>query len=293
MVEPSETVTDSSYAIPETEPTNQYSYTDSEGTLINRKAGVHKENDVSIYPVVEWAPFSENAEIGQYTDVRLIDLDLYLHGFKEIHFEMTEEANSADSGKFKDIKYTFDGSRLQINFTYETNKGSSEWELHAEHTEKELDISDIGGADPSTFFGPKKLDGMIISSYMSYYQIPYGFNSIEVYLDYNPRTGNMYSLHSDMPEGPGFNLIHSDKDYLPLAFLYGTSEEVVSEFTIKFGQETRTYSYTVGMKFEDWVKSKFNTDGWRLFSGLVISPDDEYYVFNDDIVKPDVKAAKR
>lgn len=288
-----ETETASETTAPESIPLSEDTYVDKPtGLEINKVMGNHKENDVSVYPVVEWAPISENAEIGQYTDIRLIDLDLYLRGFKEVQFELTEKANSDVSAKFKDIKYTFDGSRLQINFTYETDRGSSEWEIHADNTGEELDISDIGGAEPSTIWGPKKQDGLLKSNYLSYYSTSDGgFQCIDVYLYYSPETGNMYSLHSISPDGPGFNLIHSDEYYLPFAFLYGTSEEIVSEFTIKFGQETKTYSYVVGMKFGDWAKSKYNTDNWRLWDAQVISPDNKYSMFDTDIVEPNVIAA--
>ena len=271
--------------VPETTPPSNDTYIDeSTGLVINKKKGTHKEDDVSIYPVVEWAPFGDSQEVGTYTNISTINLDLFVHGFNEVTFETA--LNDSEFGKceIKDVEYAFDGNRAQVRFTYATDSGSAVWELHAEHTGEERDISDIGGADPSTFFGPKSLRGGIISSYVSYYKTGYGFDSIEVYLFYSPKTGNMYSLHSDSPDGPCPSILHYTSKYLPESYFNPNAEQIEAQFTIKLGLEKKTYSYMTGMKFRNWVKSKYNTDGWKQGNGIVISPDGKYCITDDTIV---------
>ena len=265
-------------------------------TYIDAPTGgvVNKENDVSIYPVVEWAPFSENAEVGTYTNPYTVNLDLFTHGFVEVSLETALNDTTYAVRKIEDIEYSFDGKRAQMRFTYVTEEGSSVWELHAENTGEELDISDIGEADPLTMYGPESMNGGMHSFYMSFYYTPDGeYIPIQVFLFYSPKTGNMYSLHSDSTEGSCPSILYYNKEYLPESYLNPNAEQIEAQFTIKLGQEEKTYSYMTGMMFEDWVDSKYNTDGWRLFSGLVISPDDEYYMFNDDIIRPYVRASKR
>lgn len=280
---------------PETTLPSNNTYIDAPtGVVVNKEKGYHKENDVSIYPVVEWAPFSENAEVGTYTNPYTVNLDLFTHGFVEISLETALNDTTYAVRKIEDIEYSFDGKRAQMRFTYVTEEGSSVWELHAENTGEELDISDIGEADPLTMYGPESMNGGMHSFYMSFYYTPDGeYIPIQVFLFYSPKTGNMYSLHSDSTEGSCPSILYYNKEYLPESYLNPNAEQIEAQFTIKLGQEEKTYSYMTGMMFEDWVDSKYNTDGWRLFSGLVISPDDEYYMFNDDIIRPYVRAQKR
>ena len=261
---------------------------ESLGIIISKEIGVHKENDVSIYPVIEWVPFSEEQEVGQYTNSDSVNADLFVHGFKEVTLDETSIA----PGKIENIEYAFDGSRAQMRFTYVTENASSVWELHAENTGKELDISDIGNAEPSTFFGPKKLNGMIISNYLSYFEAENGdIHSVDVYLAYSPTTGNMYSLHSVMPDGPSPSIFFYDDNYYPNAFINPTSDEIISEFVMVMGEKEKTYPFRVGMRFGEWANSQYNIDGWHTTSdGLVVSPDNEYFVCDVEFILPPVKA---
>lgn len=299
-VEPSPSTTASEPATedttaPETTPPSNDTYIDAPtGVVVNKEKGYHKENDVSIYPVVEWTPFSDSQEVGTYSNPYTVNLDLFTHGFVEVSLETALNDTTYAVRKIEDIEYSFDGKRAQMRFTYVTEEGSSVWELHAENTGEELDISDIGEADPLTMYGPESMNGGMHSFYMSFYYTPDGeYIPIQVFLFYSPKTGNMYSLHSDSTEGSCPSILYYNKDYLPESYLNPNAEQIEAQFTIKLGQEEKTYSYMTGMMFEDWVDSKYNTDGWRLFSGLVISPDDEYYMFNDDIIRPYVRASKR
>ena len=176
--------------------------------------------------------------------------------------------------------------------TYQYRFGDTIQQLHAENTGKELDISDIGNAEPSTFFGPKNLNGMIISNYLSYFEAENGdIHSVDVYLAYSPTTGNMYSLHSVMPNGPSPSIFFYDDNYYPKAFINPTSDEIISEFVMVMGEKEKTYPFRVGMRFGEWANSQYNIDGWHTTSdGLVVSPDNEYFVCDVEFILPPVKA---
>lgn len=295
LVETTETEAVSETTVPESTPPSNDTYIDATtGEVVNKEKGYHKENDVSIYPVVEWTPFSDSQEVGTYSNPYTVNLDLFTHGFVEVSLETALNDTTYAVRKIEDIEYSFDGKRAQMRFTYVTEEGSSVWELHAENTGEELDISDIGEADPLTMHGPESMNGGMHSFYMSFYYTPDGeYIPIQVFLFYSPKTGNMYSLHSDSTEGSCPSILYYSKNYLPESYFTPDAEQIEAQFTIKLGQEEKTYSYMTGMMFEDWVHSAYNTDGWRLFSGLVISPDDAYYVINDDIIRPYVRASKR
>ena len=107
----------------------------------------HVGRTVGMVVLVEWTPFSDSQEVGTYSNPYTVNLDLFTHGFVEVSLETALNDTTYAVRKIEDIEYSFDGKRAQMRFTYVTEEGSSVWELHAENTGEELDISDIGEAD--------------------------------------------------------------------------------------------------------------------------------------------------
>lgn len=284
----------------ETVPNNEPEATQSQETEPDATVTqVHEyevyQEELLDYPSVKWDATGDEWKPAKYTSLSAVSVDLYLKGFKEIILE--KAVNQPDLGicEIKDIEYTSDGSRIQLIFTYVTNKGTAKemaetWEIHAENTGEKLDISGVGNPHPMCVYEPTTLfDGNTID---------FGYCSadgIAVYLFYSPATGNMYSLQAVAEHGPSPTLFEYDTRYKPIAFWEPPAEPALYAFNMTMGStdEVREYEFNIGMTFGQWVNSKFNIDGWKRDpkdSTRIVSADGKYYVGADDIIFPNAVA---
>ena len=247
------------------------------------------------YPTVKWDATGDEWQPAKYTSVSAVSVDLYRRGFKEIILEKAINQPSDGICEIKDIEYTSDGSRIQLIFTYVTNKGTAKetsdvWELHAENTGERIDISGVGNPHPMCVYETMTLfDG---NTEM------FGYCSADgtvAHLFYSPATGNMYSLQCFEGMGPSPTLFEYDTRYKPIAFWEPPAEPALYAFNMTMGgtDEVREYEFNIGMTFGQWVNSKFNIDGWKRDpkdSTRIVSADGKYYVGANDIIFPNAVA---
>ena len=122
--------------------------------------------------------------------------------------------------------------------------------------------------------------------------------TVELYIAYFEDTQNLYSIYTNgavykYRGGQWFNNMVRDPlvvlNYIkadgPDAYKYISAYDLkhykgeVRYFRIKMLGNNQTYQYEVGMTMADWVRSKYNTDGWRFDSNepfIVVSPDGKY-----------------
>lgn len=73
------------------------------------------------------------------------------------------------------------------------------------------------------------------------------------------------------------------------------SKGEVRYFRIKMLGNNQTYQYEVGMTMADWVRSKYNTDGWRFDSKepyVVVSPDGKYKLSENEFCFGELSAQR-
>lgn len=282
--------------VPNNEPEAiQSQETEPDATVIQVHEYEVYQEELLDYPSVKWDATGDEWQPAKYTSVSAVSVDLYLRGFKEIILEKSLDQPDFGVCEIKDIDYTSDGSRIQLIFTYVTNKGTAKemaetWEIHAENTGEKLDISGVGNPHPMCVYEPTTLfDGNTID---------FGYCSadgIAVYLFYSPATGNMYSLQAVAGHGPSPTLFEYDTRYKPIAFWEPPAEPALYAFNMTMGgtDEVREYEFNIGMTFGQWVNSKFNIDGWKRDpkdSTRIVSADGKYYVGANDIIFPNAVA---
>lgn len=133
--------------------------------------------------------------------------------------------------------------------------------------------------------------------------------TVELYLAYFEDTQNLYSIYTDqavykwngeywdnnmyrMPQVVLSYIKADGADYYKYITDYDLKNRKgeVQYFRVKMPGENKVYQYEIGMTVKQWVKSKYNTDGWKLTTdahGMYnicsadgkyqLSPD--YYVF--------------
>lgn len=132
--------------------------------------------------------------------------------------------------------------------------------------------------------------------------------TVELFIAYFEDTQNLYSIYSDetvytwngkswdnnivrVPDVVLYHIQADGADYYKHITDYDLKHQKgdVRYFRIKMPGDVKTYQYEVGMTVEKWVKSKYNTDGWKISPtehGFydICSPDGKYKLNPNDYV---------
>ncbi|MDY3109629.1 MAG: hypothetical protein SOW50_05895 [Lachnospiraceae bacterium] len=240
-------------------------------------------------PVDGWA-VAQNTSDGSWEQVegttQEITADTFARGFPELTFEFEKD-------NISNLEYSVQGSRLVMKLTYKPDDYEYHWEIHAEKTDKPVNIS---GLEPHLLMWDGERDN----------GLQYAYYITKDYMDfellYAEKTGISYSLYCDNPQtidgemcaAPEPNIIYGFNSNQPAypAELYDVTEKgfyhpiktpVLVDFNIKTGDEIKTYKYRLGSSFEAWMNSELNTDGWYFDNNTFnyISADGKYSINSD------------
>ena len=247
-----------------------------------------KEAVFDSQPVVEWA-VSENTSDGSWEQIegttQEITADAFTRGFPELTFQFEKD-------NISNLEYSVQGSRLVMKLTYKPEDYEYHWEIHAEKTDKPVNIS---GLDPHYLMWNGERDNGL--------QYAYYITKDDKFFEllYANKTGISYSLYCDNPiingeeiSSPEPDIIYGFNSYEPAypEELYDVTEKgfyhpiktpVLVDFNIKTGDEIKTYKYRLGSSFEAWMNSELNTDGWYFDNNTLnyISADGKYSINSD------------
>ena len=242
-----------------------------------------------LQPVAGWSE-SQNTTDGSWEQVegttQEITADTFTRGFPELTFEFEKD-------NISNLEYSVQGSRLVMKLTYKPDDYEYHWEIHAEKTDKPVNIS---GLEPHLLMWDGERDN----------GLQYAYYITKDYMDfellYAEKTGISYSLYCDNPQtidgemcaAPEPNIIYGFNSNQPAypAELYDVTEKgfyhpiktpVLVDFNIKTGDEIKTYKYRLGSSFEAWMNSELNTDGWYFDNNTFnyISADGKYSINSD------------
>ena len=228
---------------------------------------------------------------------------LYQMGFVEFQVEYYKPTfNSANwPSVLRELTYDNDSFRLVLDYeNYDDSTGKSEmiegWIIYGTKADG---IENITGLNPEDYGYYDEMDWYAQfpendEGYRDWVEYTYcDPGMVFCYAYYYPETGNLYNvvkIFDEMPEGsltfPRMLLEHKEDEQGRNTLVKETVEVdgytmEMAEFTLHWGENSKTYRFRVGMSLADWAASELNTDGWiNGFEGGVYSPDYQYVLYH-------------
>ena len=228
---------------------------------------------------------------------------LYQMGFVEFQVEYYKPTfNSANwPSVLRELTYDDDSFRLVLDYeNYDDSTGKSEmiegWIIYGTKADG---IENITGLNPEDYGYYDEMDWYAQfpendEGYRDWVEYTYcDPGMVFCYAYYYPETGNLYNvvkIFDEMPEGsltfPRMLLEHKEDEQGRNTLVKETVEVdgytmEMAEFTLHWGENSKTYRFRVGMSLADWAASELNTDGWiNGFEGGVYSPDYQYVLYH-------------
>ena len=228
---------------------------------------------------------------------------LYKMGFVEFQVEYYKTTlNSANwPSVLRELTYDDDSFRLILDYeNYDDATGKTEmiegWILYGTKADG---IENITGLNPEDYGYYDEWDRFAQfpeqdEGYRDWVEYTYSDPGVVFcYAYYYPETGNLYNLvkiFDKHPTGgltfPRMLLEHKEDEQGRNTLIKETVEGdgctmEMAEFTLHWGENSKTYQFRVGMSLADWAASELNTDGWvNGFEGGVYSPDYQYVVYH-------------
>lgn len=227
---------------------------------------------------------------------------LYKMGFVEFHVEYYKTSLNSTNwpSVLRELTYDDDSFRLILDYeNYDDATGTTEmiegWILYGTKADG---IENISGIKPENYGYYDEFDRYAQfpeqdEGYRDWIEYTYcDPGMVFCYAFYYPETGNLYNLvkvFEEYPTGsltfPRMLLEHKEDESGRNTLIKETVEVdgysmEMAEFTLHWGENSKTYQFRVGMSLADWAASELNTDGWvNGFEGAIYSPDYQYIVY--------------